>query len=1028
VGKKVLSLLDQFEHWLHAKREETNTELVQSLRQCDGGRLQCIVMVRDDFWMAVIRFMRELEIRLLEGQNSAAVDLFDRDHARKVLAAFGRAFGKLPESSGETSKEQKEFLKQAVSGLAQEGKIICVRLALFAEMMKGKAWTPATLKEVGGTAGVGATFLEETFSAGTAPPEHRYHQKAARVVLKALLPESVTDIRGHMRSYADLLKLSGYESRPKDFDDLIRLLDNEIRLITPTDPEGKEDDSASSMKAGEKYYQLTHDYLVHSLRDWLTRKQKETRRGRAELRLAERSALWNAKPENRHLPAWWEFLHVRLLVGKKNWTDPQRRMMWKAGRYHAFRGCLLAAILIMIGWGSYEGYGHLRAAALRERLLDASTTEVPQIVQEIKPLRRWADSRLREAFSEAEAKGDFRRQLHASLALLPWDAGQRDYLYERLLNAEPQEVPAIRDALAPHKEVLTDTLWAVVEQPAQGKERQRLRAACALAAFDPDSQRWEEVKGKVADDLVREPAVYLATWIECLRPVTANLLEPLGAIFRDTNRRETERSLATDILADYAADQASMLADLVLDADEKQFAVLFPKLKGHGEDGARPLLTEIHKLSVAENDKENLAKRQANAAVALLRMDRPEEVWPLLKHRPDPRVRSYLIHRLAPMGADPRAILKRLEEEPDLTIRRALLLTLGEFGERAFEGGERELLMEKLRYLYRNDRDPGLHAAAEWLLRTWKQQQWLKQAEQEWAKNKQQREQRCQSVRQELAQKKGEVKPQWYVTGEGQTMVVIPGPVEFLMGSPTSEPGRSDNETLHLKRIGHTFAIAAKAVTLDQYLRFRRDYDYKRQYAPVGDCPVHGTPWYQAAEYCNWLSDQAGLPEHEWCYERNKGGRYEAGMKPAANYLQRTGYRLPTEAEWEYACRAGAVTSRYYGQSEELLGKYDWYLKNSGDRTWPVGSLKPNDFGLFDMHGNVWAWCHDSYRLYEAGQRGKAAEDSEDNSLVPDATSRVLRGGGFLDQPRYLRSAYRNWDLPGTRSNALGFRPARTYN
>ena len=77
VGKKVLIVLDQFEQWLHAKKEEENTELVQALRQCDGGRVQCIVMVRDDFWMAVTRFMRELEIRLLEGQNSAAVDLFD---------------------------------------------------------------------------------------------------------------------------------------------------------------------------------------------------------------------------------------------------------------------------------------------------------------------------------------------------------------------------------------------------------------------------------------------------------------------------------------------------------------------------------------------------------------------------------------------------------------------------------------------------------------------------------------------------------------------------------------------------------------------------------------------------------------------------------------------------------------------------------------------------------------------------------------------------------------------------------------
>src|SRR5205807_844831 len=118
--------------------------------------------------------------------------------------------------------------------------VICVRLALFAEMMKARSWTPATLKDVGGTEGVGATFLEETFSAATAPPEHRYHQKAARAVLTVLLPESGTDIKGHMRSHAELLAASGYASRPRDFDDLIRILDGELRLITPTDPEGKE--------------------------------------------------------------------------------------------------------------------------------------------------------------------------------------------------------------------------------------------------------------------------------------------------------------------------------------------------------------------------------------------------------------------------------------------------------------------------------------------------------------------------------------------------------------------------------------------------------------------------------------------------------------------------------------------------------------------------------------------------------------------------------------------------------------------
>ena len=236
-GRKVLLVLDQFEQWLFARRSE-NTELVAALRQCDGERLQAVVMVRDDFWMAATRFMRDLEIRLVEGENSAAVDLFDVDHARKVLVAFGRAFGRLPENASEPSREQTEFLEESVNGLAEEGKVISVRLALFAEMMKSKRWNLSTLREVGGTKGVGVTFLEETFSASTAPPEHRLHQKAAQAVLKTLLPESGTDIKGQMRSRQELLEASGYANRDSEFDELIHILDHELRLITPTDPEG----------------------------------------------------------------------------------------------------------------------------------------------------------------------------------------------------------------------------------------------------------------------------------------------------------------------------------------------------------------------------------------------------------------------------------------------------------------------------------------------------------------------------------------------------------------------------------------------------------------------------------------------------------------------------------------------------------------------------------------------------------------------------------------------------------------------
>jgi serine/threonine protein kinase len=303
-GQKVLLVLDQFEQWLHAKRTQERTELVQALRQCDGGRVQCLILVRDDFGMATTRFMAALDIPIVQGQNFATVDLFDPLHARKVLAEFGRAFGRLPEDLSQLSQDHETFLERAVGGLSQEGRVVSVRLALFAEMVKGKPWTPATLKEVGGTEGVGVSFLEETFTAATAPPQHRLHQKAAQAVLKALLPEAGTDIKGHMRSQQDLLEVSGYGGRPKDFEELLRILDSELRLITPTDPEGVEGESSTTRPAaGGKYYQLTHDYLVHSLRDWLTRKQKETRRGRAELLLADRASVWKARPENRQLPS-----------------------------------------------------------------------------------------------------------------------------------------------------------------------------------------------------------------------------------------------------------------------------------------------------------------------------------------------------------------------------------------------------------------------------------------------------------------------------------------------------------------------------------------------------------------------------------------------------------------------------------------------------------------------------------------------------------------------------------------------------
>lgn len=1550
--KKVVIVIDQFEQWLHAKSEQENTDLVAALRQCNGGRLQAIVMVRDDFWMAATRFMRDLEIRLLEGDNSNPVDLFPPRHAKRVLTAFGRAFGELPENPKEQSAENNEFIEQAVKGLTNDGKVISVRLALFAEMMKGKPWTPASLKAVGGTTGVGINFLEETFSASTAPPEHRYHQRAARAVLKALLPEAGMDIKGHMRSGAELLAASGYARRPTEFQNLMTILDREIRLVTPTDPDGVDDDesishSPSSSQASsvdEAFYQLTHDYLVPSLRNWLTRKQRETRRGRAELRLEERAALWTAKPEKRHLPSLWEFVGIVTLTAKRNWSRDQTAMMRASSRFYGFRAALTAVALVLVVLGGLQVHRKIRAnqeqvqreAEQQERLAraeelvkslqNADIGNVLEITQQIRSYEELALPLLRAQFKESA--DDSPQQLNSALALLSAGDDQQDYLYQRLLHADAEEFPVIRDFLADSRADLIGPLWAVVEQASGSAPGHQLRAAAALASYDSKNPKWQDVDKQVARELTAVPVSFLTAWRDAFRPIRRQLIPALTEIFRDAEADELARSLSASLLSDFAHDDAPQLAFLVSVATAKQFEVIFPVLRSHrataaaalgaivertieptwgdvaapletpmetsldpairqqmeaeqglvsehfavcqtmlfddciavmpalraagyrplrcrpypdgaklraaavwtrdtqdwriehdltaeqvdvkdtelrqeglipadvsgylkrsqtgtlekrfvviwvanrhavkndevshsverdelpavrmyvgvspaveqalyvrrwtkdgfnaavrtafldqagGEvrsgiwlppvaddlstvqlfDGAQhhftgdiypgrllsdihihppspripsgeyfgqqlqvlePLLngekendddirralaliryqlkqdekaledlnwvierspeqsnwyqlrgfiharaerreaarqdqekfkelggtdrqyhymdaivsaylgehvegvqrleefiatasddsltlydaacayslcsravaaedpdrsqdyarraielleqaiaegydgfeklvrdadfdpireapafqqladvvqgdrylaiwnidtnfesTEVHGLStsdalrrwkeliatnyrptgisvarsisgdtlqsasiwqrprLSQSQRDDLAKQQARAAVALIRMGEGDVAWPLLSHSTDPRRRSYTVAALTEFGDDLAVVLEQLSHEPDVFKRRALILTLGGFDPQLVPPERRKQVEADLRELYASDPDPGIHGAAEWVLRQWGMNGVIAE---ETAK---------------LATGKIEGDRQWYVNKRGQTLTVISGPVQFIMGAPVDQEGREGGpsgrmETQHRKQIGRSFAIMTHEITVDEYLELDPEFNYAKPYAREGNAPMTRISWYTGAEYCNWLSEQEGIAEDQWCYVPNEDGEYTVGMKPAPDYLQRTGYRLPTEAEWEYACAAGTTTSRYFGDSEDLLTDYVWCKRNSADR-WmlPVGSLKPNDFGLFDMLGNAWEWCHETSRYPSISMVGDWSEDRPDHSAAHNEQLRALRGGSFMSQPSDLRTAYRFRYQPSFRNYSVGLRVARTH-
>jgi hypothetical protein len=274
------------------------------------------------------------------------------------------------------------------------------------------------------------------------------------------------------------------------------------------------------------------------------------------------------------------------------------------------------------------------------------------------------------------------------------------------------------------------------------------------------------------------------------------------------------------------------------------------------------------------------------------------------------------------------------------------------------------------------------------------------------------------------------------------------------MGSPLDSPLQRIYETPHLRRIGRSFAIAVKELTYAEIQRFPNS-----GYVGTGNlpaAPVHYVSWYVAVAYCNWLSEQEGLPKDQWCYEPNDKGEYAVGMKPAENYLERTGYRLPTEAEWEFACRGGATTSYAFGDDLASLRHYAWYDLSAKleetpltelaprtrteagllavlermlhDRSWamPVGRLKPNDLGLFDVHGNLLEWCDSPYTVYPiVGEM--AVDDAGTLEVVNDQNLRVLRGGAFSDDPLSVRSAARNQTKPALWDIYRGFRVARTY-
>ena len=1019
---KVVIVLDQFEQWLHSRHERDSSELVRALRQCDGTHLQCIISARDDFWMAITHFMEDIDVSLIPNNNISAIDLFGMRHARKVLTAMGRAYGALPPGHEKLDQLQTLFIEQATNDLAQNQQVIPVHLALFAEMVKDKRWTPSTLQELGGAKGVGVTFLEETFNGRTANPQHRIHQKAARSVLAMLLSDEGGGIKGGMRSYQDLLSGSGYEDHKRDFDVLLRILDSELRLITPTDPVGQStgmDMSDRPQPVEERYYNLTHDYLVPSLTEWLTQKKKATRRGRAELLLEERAQSWQARPSNRTLPSLLEWLSILAFTTRKNRAHQQseQKMMRRANRFYLSRIAMVAVLLLCVGWWINDSVPRARSHSLVESLRTAPTEDVPAIIERLDPIRRWANPQLLDAL--VQAGPDSRARVNISLALLPSDSSHGEYLRDRMLLEPPASVAVISRALIAHTDnsQLATQLWAILTDPAQDSNK-RFRAAAALAGFEtstPETDaKWKSSADFVTEQLISQIADnqgQFTPWIAAFLPARDYLIEHLTKVYASADRGELDRDITAAILGEYVGDRPQALVELLLAATPQQHRTLFAKLEAHRTEAVNRLLFIYNTLPTPEEKydaRSRVLERRAHAAALLFALGDEEPTRQSLGQTDDPEITAFLEKRLTDLVLNCDAIYTKLSTTTTASLRASLLRVLAGIDATArqnFRPALQDNCLTAFETAFRTDPDSGVHSAAEWGLRSWG------------------RSDRIESLTQELASKEIPTDRTWLISRTGHTMAIIRGPVEAHIGSPLDEPNRdASDEAPVTRKINRSFAMGTKEVTFEQFLKFDPGFPHKKNaYTPSLNCPVVALTWHKAAHYCLWLSKEEGIPEDQWCYQEVSPHEFE----PVDEYLSRTGFRLPTEAEWEYACRAGTNNSYYWGNSRTVANRYSWNLDNSKGLNWPVAMLCPNRYGMFDMLGNVAEWTQDPY----VEETLDTNEDIGKTWNYEHDIKRTERGGAGSESVAYQRTANRRpVKSYSSTSFQRGFRVAKTLN
>jgi serine/threonine protein kinase len=936
-GTKLLIVLDQFEQWFAIDAAE-KVRWIEMLRQCDGQRLSALVLIRDEFWMQTTRLMKEIEVPMVEGFNAASLDLFSMSHAENVLRWFGSAYGCLPRTLGEDlSKEHKDFLKQAIERISEEGKVIPVKLTMFVEMMRDRPWIPSTLDSVGGFEGLGVWFLDEVFYSKHASALNRHHQEGAKRILSGLLPRGMTNIRDTTQSLSQLREISGYSNRSEEeFQTLINLLDRKLRFISPVESidvdtagstQGKTQEPLTRSVSG---YKLAHDYLIPSIRQWSTYKQRQTPRGRAELVLAERADTWASRKENQQLPSMLEWLSIRLWTRSSRWSTSQSELMSRSDRVYFLRLAavtgVLASSLVLAWWAADASQKNqqLRLDAIQS--MDLASWDGKRDLS----LRNFSNSfvqKLKERWRVMPPQSDERLKL--SFALLAYDTSVLDEILEKLRNATSSQARVIYRVIGNHKQQASEYCQSILSNAAPASS---LGIAGGLAQFEPGSPLWDkpEFVNKVANGLLDGEKTELNGWLDHFEPVKERLLPRLSELVIDHESRLPEARLdkALTIIERYS-DNPGYLEQVCIQGPPVAFERLFSKYRALDPQQAIASM----RAEIAKDDEESDDQLRANAALALLLLGEDQDVLEFLDVTGGPERLTHFIFQVKGRGIQAETLVRLIDSEQarwkglDLStidrLRRSqdylrlygLILALGQCDIKTISIENIKEFSSRLEEIYRLHPSRAVHSAAGWVLRQWGLNEEVE---------------RVDSTPKDYDQSGLR---QWYVVKvqPGKSDQVAQYLTMLVFSAEDVNPSYQSEIQL-----GHVFAMCDREVTLGLYNSVD-DEEKLRKGDP--NLPVTMVSWDDAEYFCQQIN---------------------RSVVPSTNQP----FHLPSGAEWCFAASAGMTNAKGektkygFGDSERLLAQFEWYHENAKEPK-VTASLPPTPSGLFDIHGNVSEWIQD---------------------------------------------------------------------